>query len=155
MKNDLLPNPLASVYAAEAERLLQLRDQQGPTSDTPVAKMLRAACQALIQHKDELNELDSRVGDGDTGTQMALGARAILDAEPPTGNLADLCMLLSKTLAKSMGGSSGVLLSIFFSTMAGSLQRAPGEVVGAFRAGVQQMMEYGGAKLGDRTMLDA
>ena len=61
-----------------------------------------------------------------------------------------------------MGGTSGVLYDIFFTAAADKLAKvAKGKapsvdiVLLAFSTGVQAMCQYGGARAGDRTMLDA
>jgi dihydroxyacetone kinase len=53
-----------------------------------------------------------------------------------------------------MGGSSGALLAIFFSAAASALAKQ-GSLTEAFGHGLERMTTYGGAKPGDRTMLDA
>ncbi len=53
-----------------------------------------------------------------------------------------------------MGGSSGVLMSIFF-TAAGQKLGQGASVAEALNAGLEQMKFYGGADEGDRTMIDA
>jgi dihydroxyacetone kinase len=53
-----------------------------------------------------------------------------------------------------MGGSSGVLMSIFF-TAAGQKLEQGASVAEALNAGLAQMKFYGGADEGDRTMIDA
>ncbi len=57
-------------------------------------------------------------------------------------------------LSTSMGGSSGVLLSIFFTAAAKALKEKP-DVAAALLAGLDRMTFYGGAAVGDRTMVDA
>lgn len=108
-----------------------------------------------------MNALDSKVGDGDTGTQMSLGAKGILAAIEKgtlgTGedeSLSKAHLQISKILAREMGGSSGVLLSIMFSSMSTSLKSNP-SIITALNAGIDSIKEYGGAQKGDRTMLDA
>ncbi len=53
-----------------------------------------------------------------------------------------------------MGGSSGVLLSIFF-TATGQRLAEGAAVPEALAAGVERMRFYGGAGPGDRTAIDA
>ena len=53
-----------------------------------------------------------------------------------------------------MGGSSGVLLAILFAA-AGTAAAQGTAWASALATGLQRMMEYGGAKPGDRTMIDA
>lgn len=98
------------------------------------------------------------MGDGDTGSTFAEGARDIkhlLDAgQLPLNDTGALLLLIGERLATVMGGSSGVLMSIFF-TAAGQ-KVAEGEALPqALKVGLQQMKRYGGADLGDRTLIDA
>lgn len=53
-----------------------------------------------------------------------------------------------------MGGSSGVLLAIFFAA-AGDAASAGHSMTDALKAGLTRMQEIGGAQIGDRTMIDA
>ncbi|MCF3640833.1 dihydroxyacetone kinase subunit DhaK [Rhizobium sp. TRM95111] len=125
-------------------------------SDETAATLIRTVCEHLISLETELNRLDSRAGDGDTGSTVATGARSVL-AQLPTLPLADPAAalgIMGATLATSMGGSSGVLLSIFLTATA---QRLAGgaSLADAFRSGLERVTFYGGARRGDRTMVDA
>jgi dihydroxyacetone kinase len=53
-----------------------------------------------------------------------------------------------------MGGSSGVLLAIFFAA-AGDASASGKTWIGALEAGLDRVMQVGGAHPGDRTMIDA
>jgi dihydroxyacetone kinase len=53
-----------------------------------------------------------------------------------------------------MGGSSGVLLSIFFTAAGTEMARSKSWRLG-LESGIAAVQQYGGAKAGDRTMLDA
>jgi dihydroxyacetone kinase len=126
-------------------------------SDEPkTRRMLIEVCEALIRQEATLNALDARVGDGDTGTTFAVAARTVLSAIDglPLAAHDRLCAAIGRRLSEIMGGTSGVLLSIF----AAAAGRALGSGAGwpaAMREGVNQMRFYGGAEQGDRTMLDA
>ncbi|MGE7156373.1 dihydroxyacetone kinase subunit DhaK [Methylorubrum rhodesianum] len=139
-----LPDGLAGGPAPAASR------------DAGVAARIEAVCRALIAAEASLNALDARVGDGDTGSTFAEGARAVLaDLDRlPQGEPAALCRALGERLGRATGGSSGVLLSIFF-TAAGAALAAGEEWPGACAAGLARVREIGGAGPGDRTMLDA
>lgn len=118
--------------------------------------LISAICTALVAVEDELNALDARVGDGDTGTTLATGARSILDnmKDYPLADPAGTAAAIGRALATSMGGSSGVLMSIFFTAAAAALQ-AGSALPAALRRGLDRVMFYGGATQGDRTMIDA
>ena len=53
-----------------------------------------------------------------------------------------------------MGGSSGVLLAIFFTT-AGDASANGEDTIGSLKTALNRVQEVGGAQLGDRTMIDA
>lgn len=129
-----------------------------PSFDEHTASVLRTVCGAIINIEDELNRLDAIVGDGDTGSTFAAGARQVLeklDAQAlPLQDKAALLTTIADCLTSVMGGSSGVLLSIML-TAAGRDYETSGSLAKAFQAGLTQMMAYGGAKPGDRTMIDA
>jgi triose/dihydroxyacetone kinase / FAD-AMP lyase (cyclizing) len=113
-------------------------------------------CTALIQSEAALNALDAKIGDGDTGSTFATAANhmiASLEALP-LANDSQLCHALSERLSTSMGGSSGVLLSIFLASMGTALGEAKTWPEALYH-GIQQIQHYGGAAEGDRTMLDA
>lgn len=126
------------------------------SNDAAVRAVLTSICQALVHAEDGLNAMDAKVGDGDTGSTFATAARRLLaqrDALP----LADSPMLLtavSTALSTSMGGSSGVLASIFFAA-AGTAAASGGSLADALHAGLTAIQQHGGAVVGDRTMLDA
>lgn len=141
----ILPRP-ASVGAETAPA----------SADAVVEKTIRTICTALLSLEAELNRLDARAGDGDTGSTVSAGARSI-ESRISTLPLADLSTtfgVIGATLGTSMGGSSGVLLSIFF-TAAGQALSEGKPVAEALLAGLDRMTFYGGAKPGDRTMIDA
>ncbi|MBF3332814.1 DAK2 domain-containing protein, partial [Leptospira borgpetersenii serovar Ballum] len=83
-----------------------------------VRRLLDRATAALIAQEAHLNALDAKVGDGDTGSTFAEGARDIAQKlannQLPLNDAAALLQLIGERLATVMGGSSGVLMSIFF-----------------------------------------
>lgn len=113
---------------------------------------------AVVAARSELDALDARVGDGDTGTTFAAGARAIGAALEvgmlTSGDDVRLAYEIGELLAHDMGGSSGVLLSIL-ATATGAARQAGAGWADALQQGVARVCYYGGAELGDRTLLDA
>ncbi len=128
-------------------------------SDAPAVRgLIMSMCGALIENEAALNTLDRQIGDGDTGSTFATAARAVLAAmeqnELPLAEPDQLCLALGDRLGRMMGASSGVLLSIFFTATGTALgQKAP--LAQALAIGLERMQSYGGAKPGDRTMIDA
>ena len=129
-----------------------------PSENAQVNTLVSAAAQTLIGLENRLNALDAKVGDGDTGSTFAEGAREIASlleqGKLPLNNTAQLLQLVGERLATVMGGSSGVLMSIFF-TAAGQAVHDEKPLPEALLRGLKQMKHYGGADLGDRTLIDA
>jgi triose/dihydroxyacetone kinase / FAD-AMP lyase (cyclizing) len=130
---------------------------QPPASGDPVARaVLTAVGEALIAERERLDALDAQVGDGDTGSTFALAAERVaseLDRLPLADRPA-LLRRLGELVSVSMGGSSGVLLSIMFTAAAGDSEQGS-DLVTSLMRGVEAMQRYGGARPGGRTMLDA
>jgi dihydroxyacetone kinase len=118
-----------------------------------LAGLVRNACAILQRAEKDLNALDAKVGDGDTGSTMATAARHLEKAlgRMPLARQDQFFAAVSEAMTRSIGGSSGVLLAIFFAAAA----QSQGSWQQALQAGLDRMMEYGGARPGDRTMVDA
>ncbi len=126
-----------------------------PSTDPTIKARLERALATIIAAESQLNALDAKVGDGDTGSTFARGAQAITEKMQtlPLANTADLFGALGSILGKSMGGSSGILLSIFFNAASNSMHEGE-SLAKALQQGIAQMQFYGGARQGSRTMLD-
>jgi dihydroxyacetone kinase len=126
-------------------------------SPHPGRRALIAGCAAaLIAAEADLNLLDARTGDGDTGTTLATAARALVAAldRMPLADVTQAFRAIGSELSQTMGGSSGVLLAIFFAA-AGDASAAGRTWEQALQAGLARVMEVGGAAPGHRTMIDA
>ncbi|KZP64351.1 dihydroxyacetone kinase [Enterobacter cloacae subsp. dissolvens] len=129
-----------------------------PSANPQVGEYVSVATNTLIRLENRLNALDAKVGDGDTGSTFAQGAREIAqrleENNLPLNDVSTLLLLMGERLATVMGGSSGVLMSIFF-TAAGQKLHDGQSLADALLSGLAQMKQYGGADLGDRTLIDA
>ncbi|BBV88814.1 dihydroxyacetone kinase [Enterobacter kobei] len=134
------------------------RVEYTPSENPQVEKFVSSVARTLIQLENRLNALDAKVGDGDTGSTFAQGARDIAqrleEHALPLDDVSKLLLLVGERLATVMGGSSGVLMSIFF-TAAGQKLHDGKSLPDALLSGLAQMKQYGGADLGDRTLIDA
>ncbi|MBL5885283.1 dihydroxyacetone kinase subunit DhaK [Lelliottia aquatilis] len=137
---------------------IQDRVEYAPSENAQVAALVAGATQTLVDLENRLNALDAKVGDGDTGSTFAQGARDIAqllqEKQLPLNDVPKLLLLIGERLATVMGGSSGVLMSIFF-TAAGQTLHDGKPLAEALLSGLAQMKQYGGADLGDRTLIDA
>jgi ATP-dependent dihydroxyacetone kinase len=119
-----------------------------------------AAAKALIAAEPQLTELDSITGDGDLGASMTRGGEAVLTLPKESfGDVADGLMAMGNAMRKAIGGSSGP----FYATglmrasrhLAGVENPTAAQMAEAFVAAVAAVSDLGGAKPGDRTMIDA
>lgn len=163
---ELLSRPVAlpawpGVTAVRPVNVLALPDGLTPISPLPsrhdaTRQFLLACCNLLIDAEKDLNALDAKSGDGDTGSTLAGAARALIQAldRLPLSDHTQLFRAIGQELSQTMGGSSGVLLAIFFAA-AGDGASSGLSIREALKAGLARMQEIGGAQIGDRTMVDA
>ena len=124
-------------------------------------RAIGAACKALIAAEEELSELDRVTGDGDLGSSMDRAAKAVLAAleSYPLDDAPETLKALGHSLANAMGGSSGPLYGTLFLRCGSVLQQSGGTGIAQWADAIEQgcsaISELGGAKAGDRTMLDA
>ena len=134
--------------------LMPLRSN--PSDDPRNAAFLERCCDLLIGIETDLNSLDASSGDGDTGSTLAGAARSLRQAigTLPLADLTQLFRAIGAELSQTMGGSSGVLLAIYFSAVGDATASGHG-LTPALKAGLARVQEVGGAAPGDRTMIDA
>ena len=127
-----------------------------PSEQPQTRAFLERCCDIMIGAEKDLNALDAKSGDGDTGSTLAGAARALKGAMDrlPLADLTQLYRAIGQELSQTMGGSSGVLLAIFFAA-AGDAAASGKDLVGALKAGLDRIQQVGGAQPGDRTMIDA
>jgi len=135
--------------------------QLEPAAQKALGAAIAAGAQAVIDAEKKLTAWDEISGDGDCGTTLEAGARAVLEDAPAyaLGSPANVARAVAVSLERSMGGSSGALYSIMLNALAVTLAPAPSitppVAAAAFHAGVSAISKYGGATAGYRTMLDA
>lgn len=111
--------------------------------------------------REELAYLDSLTGDGDMGVTIALIFRAMKKTAPRTEGLS------GSEIFAELGEQIGEVAPSTFGTLVATMLRSVGEIVGdtqemdavmfakALAAAATGVMEKGGAKPGDKTLLDA
>jgi dihydroxyacetone kinase len=139
-------------------------EPQGSQATSPAGLKVReaalAAAAAMMANEAALTDLDAQAGDGDLGSSMARGAAAI-NALPedawvtPASGLARM----GDAMRRAIGGSSGPFYATALLRASRSLAETPNPTANdwanAFDNAVTAVSELGGAKVGDRTMVDA
>ena len=120
--------------------------------------IIDACTQVLIDHAEELTELDSAIGDGDHGLNMKRGALAIRakHAELEGKGLNDALKLMGMTCMSTVGGSSGPVFGTLLVTLGKELPAAPApvDVANALAAGIAALCKLGRVEVGQKTLLD-
>jgi len=155
--------PGKAVAQAPPEVAVQASSGSGARTEAgkKIRQAIEAACQALLAAEGELTEMDRVTGDGDLGASMARAARAMQDgvASYPADDAAATLKALGHTLRRELGGSSGPLYGVLFlrcgSVLETTRATGPAKWAEALHQGCRAVSELGGAKPGDRTMLDA
>ena len=127
------------------------------------ALALRTAAETAHDHEQELGDLDAVAGDGDHGIGMRRGADGAVDAAGAAiergAGVHELLMAAAEQWSDSAGGSSGALWSAALMAVAGALGNRDSygatDLVSSAVAGRDAMAVLGGAKPGDKTVLDA
>lgn len=147
--------PVGAITVVEPPRRLAAPAAEA-SDDAATRAFVTAICDTLIAAQVDLDALDARVGDGDTGSTFAAAARRVREDldRLPLADPAALCEAVAERLSRVMGGSSGVLLSIFAAAAGVALKQGEG-LAAALETGLGRMQHYGGAQPGDRTMIDA
>jgi len=135
-----------------------------PVPPGPLAGLLHdaafAVAEALEKAEERLTALDAQAGDGDLGASMARGAVAIRSlpdaawATPETA-LAAIGHAVRRAIAGSSGPFYATALLRAARRLAGMRQPDAAAWRAAFADAVAAVTEIGGAKPGDRTMVDA
>lgn len=125
-------------------------------------EMIKAACDAIIENKPFLTEVDSKIGDGDHGIGMSGGmekAKAALDEKGSFEDINTVFKTTGMAMLNSMGGASGVIFgSMFLGGVKGleKLTELDGEnFTKIMRGSVESIKQRGKAQVGDKTMVDA
>ncbi|MGN7781364.1 dihydroxyacetone kinase family protein [Mycolicibacterium sp. 22603] len=117
----------------------------------------------LTKAEDELGRIDAVAGDGDHGRGMVKGSHAAADAAAAAvsnaGGTASVLTAAGEAWAAKAGGTSGVLWGAALSAAGDRLGNVGApvdrDVAAALRAGHDALAMLGGARPGDKTMLDA
>lgn len=123
--------------------------------------LVEALADTFEKEESSVNELDSKVGDGECGTNLRKAFRTAsdrLNAKNP-GDAGGLIEQLGMHLITSAGGTIGLLFGVGIHAagreVAGTSQLLAADVVRMGDAAVEAIKIRGKAEVGDKTFLDA
>lgn len=120
-----------------------------------IKQWLQLFTDKVTENKQYLNDLDSAIGDGDHGSNMARGTNEMMKAldEKQPETVTEVFKLTAMTLISKVGGASGPLYgSAFMGMMKSSMTRD--DVLSWLEAGQADIQKRGKAEVGEKTMLD-
>ncbi|MDW6024982.1 dihydroxyacetone kinase family protein [Mesorhizobium sp. BAC0120] len=149
-----------SVVAAPATVADDRTEMHAGALDSGLRGIVMAIADALEAAEARLTDLDSRAGDGDLGASMVRGAQAIRALPASAWSSPSRAITeISSALRRAIAGSSGPFYAIALARAGRYLAQRPTlgaeDWVEALELAVSAVSEAGGAKPGDRTMLDA
>lgn len=155
------PTPVPE--GAQTPEVVPADSESGRRAGWCVLSALTAIAELLHDQEDELGRLDAIAGDGDHGRGMARGAAACLAAAQLAVDAgADAPTVLqhgAEAWADRAGGTSGALWGAGLLAVAGQLPRdaavTGGDIVSGVVQAWQEIMTIGGARVGDKTLVDA
>lgn len=107
-----------------------------------------------IQEKqDYLSNLDTPIGDGDHGHNMARGMTAVVAALNDNQTLQEVFKATAMALISKVGGASGPLYGTAFMEMAKTAATSD-QLSDLLSVGLAGIIKRGGAQVGDKTMVD-
>jgi len=126
-----------------------------------VTRFLEGIAARIKEHRDELTQLDSPIGDADHGINLDRGFTAVLSKLPTVADkdIGTILKTTGMTLVSTVGGASGPLYGTAFiragMALADRYELTEGEVVAALEAALEGIIARGKANRGDKTMVDA
>ncbi|HEM3468555.1 TPA: dihydroxyacetone kinase subunit L [Streptococcus suis] len=109
----------------------------------------------IQENKDYLSELDSPIGDGDHGGNMARGMAAVMQelSEKDYETADQVFKVVAMQLLSKVGGASGPLYGSAFMGITKASQ-AGADLADMLQAGLDMIQKRGKAELGEKTMVD-
>lgn len=128
----------------------------------PIAQdWLKEFCEAILELEDYLNDLDTAIGDGEHGSNISNGAKALLESFKTSQieTLGEFFEFVGMTIINSVGGASGALYGTLFLRLSDIMTvRSSADLAlisQAFNSALEGIMELGRVKPGDKTLVDA
>ncbi|MEM9017692.1 MAG: dihydroxyacetone kinase subunit DhaL [Verrucomicrobiota bacterium] len=123
--------------------------------------MMIAVANKIIESEPILTDADRALGDGDHGVGMERGMNAVKEAleHQEFPSVGKVFMAMGMAMMSSMGGASGAVFGTLFRGGGKAIKDAEAlggaEAATFFKEGTEGVMSRGGAKPGDKTMVDA
>ena len=124
-------------------------------------KIIKNINSTIQENAIYLSKLDSTIGDGDHGITIARGFRNVIEKieKDKSQKISDLLKQVGLTLISSMGGASGPIFGSIFTEMAKTSEEKEEidlyDLCNMFTSALNKISKLGGAKPGDKTLIDS
>ena len=116
----------------------------------------------IEKNEKYLTDLDAAIGDADHGINMNRGfslvAEKLKAVNPDSSDIGSLLINVATIIREAVGGAAGPLYGTFFLTAGtdatGLEELDAKKIVSMFEDALKAIMDLGGAKPGDKTMVD-
>lgn len=132
-----------------------------PVTSEDTIRFLDLVAARLKQHRDELTELDSPIGDADHGINLDRGFSAVLNKLPGVSDkdIGTILKTTGMTLISTVGGASGPLYGTAFiraaAVLADCTTADQDQFIAALQAALEGIQARGKAQAGEKTMIDS
>ncbi len=126
-----------------------------------IRPLLHYVATSLPAHADELRDLDAKIGDGDLGETITRGMRAVeaqlpdLEGLKPGDQLTRAGLAFNRAAASTFGALFATALMRAGNSIAEKEEIRPEDIGPMAQAALEGIRQRGGAKEGDKTLLDA
>jgi len=123
-------------------------------------KILLDIADSIEENVDYLTELDAEIGDGDHGANMSKGFKRIKQSliKSETKDIGEMLIISGKVLLNEIGGAMGPLYGGGFvkagMSLKGKSSLDKNDIYTLFKNMLESVKSLGGAKVGDKTMVD-
>ena len=130
-------------------------------SQDQIERAIKTTCATVLRNEHYFSDLDGLAGDGDFGTSLATGFRVIGNEweQIDKSDIGAMLLKISMLVSKHVGGSSGPIWGTGFMKAAmltrGKQSITLRELADMLGSAIEGIQARGGAKLGDKPLLDA
>ncbi len=121
---------------------------------------LKLTAKVIEENKEYLTELDAAIGDAEHGISMARGFQKVASQLPALADkdIGTILKSAGSTFLSATGGAGGTIFATFFmeagKAVSEKTELDTADLAAALQAGLAGVAKRGGAKPGDKTMLD-
>ncbi|KHJ82524.1 DAK2 domain protein [Oesophagostomum dentatum] len=160
---DKLGKPESAPSAEKSQSITVQASSKGAEFTKEQSELARkcviAVCEKMTAMEAELNALDGAAGDGDCGSTFAHASKAIQERMKTLEltSAQQLLFCLSEVFEQEVGGTGGAIYALMLSAASEAFEKSieSKDFAMALQKASEAVQKYGGARPGDRTLVDS